>query len=142
MSDQGEIWGAAWRDSVVETLSWKLDDKLHGLAVQALKQTPDRSTLDELGTGISLGDGEIRWRSSSKSTLGIAEDDLKKWKASLVLKARNPDGGVKSSVAPLRGMKAKTFLETADALEVWAGEIGSLEVWTKTFMETVDALEV
>ena len=127
MSDQGEKWGAAWRDSVVETLSWKLDDKLHGLAVQALKRTPDRVTLAELGIGVLLGDRGIWGRSPNKSTLGIAEDALKKWKlASLESKARNPTDGAKTSVAPLRGMKAKTFLETVDALEVWVGDVDSL----------------
>lgn len=64
----------------------------------------------------------------NKSTLGIAEDALKKWKlASLESKARNPADGAKPTIAPLRGMKAKTFLETVDALEVCVGEVDSLQ---------------
>ena len=109
-----------WSASVVESVSWRLDDRLHGLAVQALKKTPDRDILSVLGIGIPPGESGVWTRSPNSTTAGVAEDALKKWKlASLAAKSEKPLETAKAARLLLWRFKAKSFLEAVDALEVW-----------------------
>ena len=125
MSDCGERWATAWRDAVVEAVTWRLDANLHQLAVQALKRTPGRLVLRELGIGLLLGDVGIWSRSPNSATAEVAGEALKKWKlAAASSKGRGESDGC-AGRHPLGGLKAVSFAETLDVLTEWVMSVDS-----------------